>query len=89
MAAGSRADFARAEQRLQADVYDVDAWNLLLSVADKLQLEEGRQLYERYLTVFPTAVRPAALPPAHAARGAHARSSSSSTAGRRSNGSAS
>jgi hypothetical protein len=58
--AALRERLARAETRLQAEPHDLDAWDVVLSVADNSPLAEGRPLYERFLAQFPCAVRAAA-----------------------------
>jgi len=39
---------------LAEDPFDLDAWGLILEVAARSPMEEGRKLYERFLAQFPT-----------------------------------
>lgn len=66
---------ARADARLQADPFDLSAWEVVLTVADASPLAEGRPLYERFLQQFPCAV---CVEPTHCA---HARAAHNFVAG--------
>jgi len=47
----------QAEERLAIDAYDIEAWQVLLS--DALQsgtVDDMREMFERFLTLFPTSV---------------------------------
>lgn len=47
----------KAEQRLLADPYDTESWNVLLREAQTLAIDNGRLLYERLVGRFPTCGR--------------------------------
>ncbi|XP_050047086.1 cleavage stimulation factor subunit 3 isoform X1 [Dermacentor andersoni] len=46
-----------AEKRLEQNVYDVEAWSILLRDAQNKKVEEARPLYEKIVTQFPNAGR--------------------------------
>ncbi|XP_077493007.1 cleavage stimulation factor subunit su(f) isoform X2 [Amblyomma americanum] len=46
-----------AEKRLEQNVYDVEAWSILLRDAQNKKIEEARPLYEKIVTQFPNAGR--------------------------------
>lgn len=46
-----------AEKRLEQNVYDVEAWSILLRDAQNKKIEESRPLYEKIVTQFPNAGR--------------------------------
>ena len=52
----------QAEQDVAANEYNSEAWRLLFDHAQGQPIEYARTVYERFLKVFPTAVRPATTP---------------------------
>eukprot|EP00656_Telonema_subtile_P016328 TRINITY_DN18616_c0_g1_i1.p1 TRINITY_DN18616_c0_g1~~TRINITY_DN18616_c0_g1_i1.p1 ORF type:complete len:678 (-),score=233.73 TRINITY_DN18616_c0_g1_i1:157-2190(-) len=48
-------EVAQAEKAVQADCWDLNGWDVLLSHADKGPIEQVRECYERFLVLFPTA----------------------------------
>uniref|UniRef100_L7LUZ8 Cleavage stimulation factor subunit 3 n=1 Tax=Rhipicephalus pulchellus TaxID=72859 RepID=L7LUZ8_RHIPC len=46
-----------AEKRLEQNVYDVEAWSILLRDSQNKKIEEARPLYEKIVTQFPNAGR--------------------------------
>uniref|UniRef100_A0A224YTP4 Cleavage stimulation factor subunit 3 n=1 Tax=Rhipicephalus zambeziensis TaxID=60191 RepID=A0A224YTP4_9ACAR len=46
-----------AEKRLEQNVYDVEAWSILLRDSQNKKVEEARPLYEKIVTQFPNAGR--------------------------------
>ncbi|PRP86401.1 hypothetical protein PROFUN_05320 [Planoprotostelium fungivorum] len=48
---------SKAEVRIAADVWDTEAWTSLVLEAQKMDIEVARDVYVRFLKVFPTAGR--------------------------------
>uniref|UniRef100_A0A6B0UTZ6 Suppressor of forked domain-containing protein n=1 Tax=Ixodes ricinus TaxID=34613 RepID=A0A6B0UTZ6_IXORI len=46
-----------AEKRLEQNVYDIEAWSILLRDAQNKKMEDARPLYEKIVTQFPNAGR--------------------------------
>eukprot|EP00117_Sycon_ciliatum_P000635 scpid104056/ scgid6622/ Cleavage stimulation factor subunit 3; CF-1 77 kDa subunit; Cleavage stimulation factor 77 kDa subunit len=47
----------KAEEKLDENLYDLEAWNVLIREAQSGMIERGRELYERLLKVFPLSGR--------------------------------
>lgn len=47
----------RAQRAVEANVYDVDSWSLLIREAQTRPINEVRSMYEKLITAFPTTGR--------------------------------
>jgi tetratricopeptide (TPR) repeat protein len=44
----------KLEERVHADKYDTEAWALIMTEVQSMPINEARQHYERFLTLYPT-----------------------------------
>lgn len=51
------AKIEEAEDRIEKDTYDTEAWTILMAEVDNMRIEEARPYYERFFKYYPTAGR--------------------------------
>lgn len=45
----------RAEERIKSNVWDIEAWSVILRDAQSKKIEDARESFERIIAQFPTA----------------------------------
>lgn len=45
----------RAEERIKINVWDIEAWSVILRDAQSKKIEDARESFEKLITQFPTA----------------------------------
>jgi peptidoglycan/xylan/chitin deacetylase (PgdA/CDA1 family) len=48
---------AKIDARIGADLWDIEAWTALINEAQSKDIRVARDIYERFLQQFPTAVK--------------------------------